>query len=162
RQDPEIQVARGLDQGRGAGALKRRISRCGRARPLNDLSILILSSGKIVKLLCGAALMVVTLITSEKQGPFRTAKIDPLGKLLRPAIAPQASLRLRRSQREAMATHDFRHLCPVRRTAGRLVDHLGTLSEILRALRGRRNHAERLHVLIAVIVKPVNGATWNA
>ena len=41
-------------------------------------------------------------------------------------------LRVRRSRSEAVAAHDLRQLCSVRRTTGRRVDHLGTLAEKLR------------------------------
>ena len=60
-----------------------------------------------------------------------------------------------------MAAHDFRHLYPVRRTAGRSVDHLGQLTEILRTYRSRRDHAQRLSFLGSVVIKPVNGAAPN-
>ena len=60
-----------------------------------------------------------------------------------------------------MAAHDFRHLCPVRRTTGRRVDHLGRLTEKLRTYRSRRDHAERLSFLGSVVIKPVNGAARN-
>jgi hypothetical protein len=61
-----------------------------------------------------------------------------------------------------MATHDFRHPCSVRRTTGRPVDHLGSLTEILRAYCGWCNNTKRPRVLISVILKLMNGATLNA
>ena len=76
--------------------------------------------------------------------------------------SPALRLRRRWSRREAVAAHDLRHLCPVRRTTGRRVDHLGSLAEILRTDRGWRDHAERLHVLASIVIEPVNGASRNA
>src|SRR5829696_1761233 len=61
-----------------------------------------------------------------------------------------------------MAAHDVGHLDSVRRATGRRVDHVGSLAEILRTDRGWRDGAERLHVLAAVVVEPVNGAARNA
>jgi class 3 adenylate cyclase len=57
-----------------------------------------------------------------------------------------------------VAAHNLRHLCPVRRTTGRRVDHFGTLSEELRADRRGCNDGEPLHVFGTVVVEPVNGA----
>ena len=61
-----------------------------------------------------------------------------------------------------MAAHNFYHLYAVRRAASRRVDHLGGLSEILRANRGRRDQTERRRVLLSIVVKPVNDAARNA
>src|ERR1700722_17004228 len=72
------------------------------------------------------------------------------------------ALRLRGSWREAVAAHDLRHLCSVRRTTGRRVDHLGSLAEKLRTYCGWCDHAQRLHVLGSVVIEPVNGAARNA
>jgi hypothetical protein len=47
------------------------------------------------------------------------------------ASVPQP-LRLRRSGRYAVATHDFRQSCSVWRATGGRVDHRGALAEILR------------------------------
>src|SRR5690348_16392182 len=68
----------------------------------------------------------------------------------------------RRSWREAVTDHNLRHLLPVRRPAGRRVDHLGGFTKILRTNCGRRDHAEPFRVLAAVVVEPVNGAARNA
>ena len=61
-----------------------------------------------------------------------------------------------------MTAHDLRHPGAVRRPAGRCVDHLGGVAEILWPDRGRRDQAEHLHVLAAVVVEAVNGAARNA
>jgi hypothetical protein len=61
-----------------------------------------------------------------------------------------------------VAAHNLRHLCPVRRTTGRRVDHFGTLSEELRADRRGCNDGQSLHVFGTVVVEPVNGAPPNA
>jgi transposase len=42
------------------------------------------------------------------------------------------------------------------------VDHLGSLTEILRTYHGWRDHPERLHVLNSVAIESVNGASRNA
>ena len=63
---------------------------------------------------------------------------------------------------EAMTTHDAGHFDPVRRAAGRRVDHGGGLTKKRRTDRGGRNGAEDLHVLVAVVVESVNRAVWNA
>lgn len=72
------------------------------------------------------------------------------------------ALRLSRSRRETMAAHDVRHLCSIRRTAGRRVDHLCSFAEKLRTYRGGRDHAERLYVLDSVVIEPVSGTSRNA
>ena len=61
-----------------------------------------------------------------------------------------------------MAAHNFHHLYSVRRAASRRLDHLGGLSKILRANRGRRDQTERRRVLLSIVVKPVNDAARNA
>src|SRR5271157_3357405 len=71
-------------------------------------------------------------------------------------------LRRRQSRREAVATHDLHHLCAVRWTTCRRVDHLGRLAEILRTYRSWRNYTERLHVLACLVIEPMNGAARNA
>ena len=62
-----------------------------------------------------------------------------------------------RSRREDVADYDLGHLRAVRRPTGRRVDHLGRLAEILRAYSGWSDDAQRLGVLTAVVVEPVNG-----
>ena len=52
---------------------------------------------------------------------------------------------------QSVATHDLGHLREVRRTTGRRVEHLGRLTKLLRSDRGRRDHAERLHVLLPLL-----------
>src|SRR5690242_16930452 len=78
-------------------------------------------------------------------------------------VACCSALRLgRRSRSEAVAAHDLGHLRSVRRPAGRCLDYLGSLAEILWTERRRRDHAKRLHVPAAVVVEPVDGAARNA
>jgi len=60
-----------------------------------------------------------------------------------------------------VATHDLRHLRPVRRTTGHRVEDLSSFAEILRTNRRWRNYAERLHVLCPVVIEAVNGAARN-
>src|SRR5579864_923754 len=61
-----------------------------------------------------------------------------------------------------MAAHDFRQPGSLRQTAGRCVDYLGRLAEILGAYCSWRNHAERLYVLDSVVIESVNGAARDA
>src|SRR5262245_7767290 len=49
-----------------------------------------------------------------------------------------------------------------RRPASSRVDHLGRFAEILRTDRFCCDHAECLRLLVAVVVKTVNRAAWNA
>ena len=64
---------------------------------------------------------------------------------------PELRLRGRGSRCQSVAKHDLGHLCPVRRPAGRGIDHLRGLPEILRTDRGRCDHAERLDVDCGVV-----------
>ena len=75
----------------------------------------------------------------------------------------QETIRLKRGQgrREAVAAHDLRHFRAVRGPTRRRVHHLGRLAKILRTQRGRRDDAERLHVLAAVVVESVNSTARN-
>ena len=72
------------------------------------------------------------------------------------------ALHLRRSGCEAVAKHDLRHLCPIRRDAGCRVHELGSFAEKLRTYRGRCDYAERLHILDSVAIEPVNCTSRNA
>jgi hypothetical protein len=69
---------------------------------------------------------------------FRFNRINEFPKQLQitlPSLYPFAGIKdlrtesnllcFRRSRREAMAAHDFTHLCPVWRISCRRVDHLG-------------------------------------
>ena len=95
-----------------------------------------------------------------KQELFQRATVVKV--LLTRAIGSMQALRLSRSRRETMAAHDVRHLCSIRRTAGRRVDHLCSFVEKLRTYRGGRDHAERLYVLDSVVIEPVSGTSRNA
>lgn len=66
---------------------------------------------------------------------------------------PSAQGLWRRRRREAVTAHDLRHLCAIRRLTGRRGEHVGRLAEELRTERGRRDYAERLHILVAVVVQ---------
>src|SRR5215472_2783884 len=72
------------------------------------------------------------------------------------------SLWLGWSRRQPVAAHDFHHLCSVRRTTCRRVDHLGRFAKKLRTYRGWSNRADRLHILASIVIEPVNGSARNA
>jgi hypothetical protein len=61
-----------------------------------------------------------------------------------------------------VAVHDLQHPCPVRWTTGCRSERLSNLAEIERAEHGRRDHAERLHIPVPVVIETVNGSTRNA
>ncbi len=133
-----------------------------------DLTIRILS-------LSDQRIHVLTRITGAPDDPpawspdgrqlaVRQLPADPVTPPVAAALRPRPALRLRsrRSRREAVADHGLGQLRPVRRPAGRRVDHLGRLAEILRTDRGGCDDTQRLCVFAAVVVEPVNGAPWNA
>src|SRR5215831_11703671 len=70
-------------------------------------------------------------------------------------------LRPRRSGPEAVAEHDFGQLSSIRRPAGRRVDHVSRLAEILWTYRCWCDHAQCLRLPAAIVVKAVNSAAWN-
>ena len=96
------------------------------------------------------------------QATQRVAKLPCILRSQLPDLPLIRPLRRRRSWRDAVAAHDLRHPCSIRRTTRRRVDHLGSLAEILRTYHGWRDHAERLRFPNSVVIEPVNGASWNA
>src|SRR5207249_4092229 len=77
-------------------------------------------------------------------------------------MATLARSALLRCRGEARPAHDVGHLDPVRWPTGCRPHQPGNLAEILRTDRGWCDGAERLDVLAAVVVEPVNGAARNA
>src|SRR5580692_2796270 len=61
-----------------------------------------------------------------------------------------------------MAAHDFSHLCPVRRTIARCLEHLRNLPEIEWTNGCRRDHAKCLRIGFSVVIEPVDCAARDA
>ena len=83
-------------------------------------------------------------------------------------IAPTAvragalCLRRRRSRGQSVPAHDLNHLRAVRQAGGCGGRRLGRFAKKLRTDCGRRDRAEHLYVLTAIVVEPVNGKARNA
>src|SRR6185437_7833099 len=78
------------------------------------------------------------------------------------AAGQALSLKWRRSRGEAVAEHNLRHHGPIRRAAGRGIDCLRRLAEILRTYGGGCDHAKRLCLLRSMVVEAVNRTAGNA